>query len=522
MRRHLGRLLALQLCWFAACFRELAAVQPPEQQAPPTLTLEVRDQNDALWPADGTPRAPRFVLRADDARALERAERLFLLRGAPSGELLEDLRSAKLRSETEMARVALQAEPCAEAAHDLCSVPLSALEAGARYTLVWAAVAGAVSFPVIVSRSPAAGAGWIESLPGELSGRVPINLARAWVRFDGYLEPGDSQLMLRDESGKAMASESRVVACAELGLAPGDCLELVPGAPLVPASRYTLQAEGQLLDVTGAAPRTRQISFVTGSDSDQRAPALRALDCARDEKSLAALCLLAGESTVRVRARSDEGGFISLSCAQGSASAIGASGDFTLTVPVPRECDAQLSLHDLAGNESRATVRLAPAPDLARVTIDEVRVDPLGPEPAQEYVELLNFGATDVSMQGFSLTNDAFAQGQPITGDERLAPGERALVVAPDFDVNEHSDGALPPGVHLLRLARALSLRNDGSALYLRDALGRRLSAAPALAPERAGQCVHRVESAEPRSGEPLAFTRDASGGCTPGAASAP
>jgi hypothetical protein len=156
------------------------------------------------------------------------------------------------------------------------------------------------------------------------------------------------------------------------------------------------------------------------------------------------------------------------------------------------------------------------------VTIDEVRVDPLGPEPAQEYVEVLNFGASDVSMQGFSLTNDAFAQGQLILGDPGLAPGERALVVSPDFDVNDRSDGALPAGVRLLRLARPLALRNDGSALYLRDAAGRRLASAPALAPERAGQCVYRVPGEDARSGEPLAFARDVHGGCTPGAASAP
>jgi hypothetical protein len=61
-------------------------------------------------------------------------------------------------------------------------------------------------------------------------------------------------------------------------------------------------------------------------------------------------------------------------------------------------------------------------------------------------------------------------------------------------------------------------LRNDGAALFLRDASGRRLSAAPALE-TRPGQCI--VRSEEPsRQGTALDFRPEPSGGCTPGFAS--
>jgi hypothetical protein len=266
----------------------------------------------------------------------------------------------------------------------------------------------------------------------------------------------------------------------------------------------------------------RELNFTTGDEPDLRAPSLRPLDCAKDERSLAELCVIADERSVHVRARSDESGTLTLSAEGVQATAIGASGDFALTLTLARSSEAQLSLQDLAGNTRRASVALAPALDLPRVAIDEVRVDPLGPEPAQEYVELLNFGASNVSMQGFSLTQDAFAQGQTITGEAPIGPGERVLVVSPDFDSHESSDGVLPPGVRVVRLGRPLALRNDGSALFLRDASGRRLSAAPALAPEQAGQCIHRSLDEDPRSGAPQTFARDARGGCTPGAASAP
>ena len=60
-------------------------------------------------------------------------------------------------------------------------------------------------------------------------------------------------------------------------------------------------------------------------------------------------------------------------------------------------------------------------------------------------------------------------------------------------------------------------LRNSGEALYLRDAAGHRLSAAPAKPAPQPGVCVLRRDDADPRSGEPSAFERDPAGSCTPG-----
>jgi hypothetical protein len=519
MRRHLWLFTTLQLCGLFACFRELGSVQRGGA-ALPSLTLEVRDQNDALWDTENTPRVPVFFLQASEEAELDLERRLFLLRDVPSPELLADLRSTSLRATTEMARVALRVTACAGAG-DNCAAPRVPLEAGARYTLVWATVAGAVQFPIAVSRSPAAGAALIESLPGELSGRVPINLARVLVRFDGYLAQGSAELSLYDAAGQRVPTAGRFLSCAELGLPPGDCFELLPSAPLAKSTRHTVQFSGALTDVTGAGLLEREIGFTTAAESDARAPALRALDCAKDEQLVGSLCALPSERSVAVRARSDESGYLTLSAEGMQAAAIGATADFELTLPLASERALLVSLSDLAGNTSHTQVVLAPAPDLARLAIDEVRVDPLGPEPAQEYVEVLNFGASDVSMMGFSLTHDPFAQGLAIADDITVAPGERVLVVPPEFDARESSDGALPAGVRLARLARPLALRNEGSALYLRDAQGRRLSASPALGPEQAGQCIHRVDN-DPRSGDMLAFARDASGGCTPGAASTP
>jgi hypothetical protein len=515
--------MAIHLLGLCACFRGLDSVQQKDARLL-ELTLDVHDQNDALWDAENAPRGPVFFLHSNDRAKLDLAKHLFLLRGVPSSELIEDLRSGNLRAATELARVALRTDLCAELEGNGCAAPRASLEPGARYTLVWAAVAGTVQFPIVVSRSPAAGAAMVESLPGELSGRVPTNLARALVRFDGYLAQDSARLELRDEAGQSVPADSRLLPCVELGLRAGDCAELVPSAALTKAARHTLRFLAPLADLTGARLPEREISFVTSAESDLRAPALRALDCAKDEQLVGALCVLAGERGAAVRARSDEAGVLALSADSvqpNQASAIGPAGDYALTLPLESESAVLVTLRDLAGNASYAHVRLAPAADLAALSIDEVRVDPLGPEPAQEYVELLNFGASNVSLMGFSLTHDPFAQGQVITADVTVAPGERVLLVAPDFDARETSDGPLPAGVRLARLARPLALRNEGTTLYLRDGQGRRISAAPALAPEKAGQCVHRVGE-DPRSGDGLSFARDEHASCTPGAASSP
>jgi hypothetical protein len=525
--------MALSLALWG-CFRELESVQQ-EVASLPALTLEVRDHNDALWDAENTPRTPIFFLRTREERQLDLARHLFLLRGVPSRAVLDDLGSGTLRAATQLARIELAIAPCAEPVAELCARPRVPLEPGARYALVWSAVAGTWQLPIVVSESPAAGAALVETLPGELAARVPINLSRVLLRFDGYLAQDGAHVTLSDEAGQQVAAELSTQACEALGLPAGDCVELRPLAALLPSTRYAVRFAEPLSDLTGApvvGVGERELTFTTGAEIDTRAPVLRALDCAKDERSLGMLCVLAGENKVALRARSDEAGSLTLHTDSLQAAAIGPNADYAVSLPLEAERTLTLTLADFAGNTSQTRVTLAPAQALAPISIDEVRVDPLGPEPAQEYVELLNFGASNVSMMGFSLTQDPFAQGQTILGDSVLAPGERALVVPPDFDPADAHDGAAPAGVRLLRLARALSLRNEGSALYLRDAQGRRVSAAPALAPDQPGQCIHRVgrdsplarprARFDPRSGAPLTFAGDAQGSCTPGAPSGP
>lgn len=518
MLRHTS-LFALLVC--AGCFRDLDAVHGPTATET-TFTLEVGDANASRWDADNAPRTPRMTLRANPPFGRDAERHLFLLRGVPSEETLADLGSGTVRESTAQQQVALQVARVGAAGEQLEAQPLAPLAPGADYTLVWVDARSRGEFALRVSHSPAAGSRLVQTMPAALDARVPPNLARALLRFDGYITGALEQaFVLRDAAGQALAQRTRVLACAQLGLPAGDCVELTPEAPLAALARYTLSVGAGLLDATGVPLPEQEVGFRTAASHDLLPPSFLPNPCAKDEiEPVRGVCSLASETEIALRVRGNENGLLSLSCADQTQRSLGSAGDYALTLPLERAAACVLVLTDLAGNQLSDVLNLAPAADLARVAIVEVRADPLGSEPAQEYVELLNFGDEARSLEGFTLTTDVFANGAAIVGDVSLAAGEHVLVVAPDFDAQETSDGELPQGVRIARLERALALRNDGAELVLRDAQGRRLSAAPALA-ARPGQCIAR-SGQRYRQGSPLDFRPDPSGACTPGFGSDP
>jgi len=180
------------------------------------------------------------------------------------------------------------------------------------------------------------------------------------------------------------------------------------------------------------------------------------------------------------------------------------------------EYPSSLTLTDLAGHTSRVPLALATVDDLATISIDEVRGDPLGAEPMQESIELFNFGSEAAQIKGFFVSDDVSKPGLPIVDDLSVLPGERVLVVGPKFDPRDTSDGVLSPGVRLAHTDKALSLSNAGEALYLRDAHGRRLSSAPSMEPAHSGACIARIVD-DPRTGAAQGFAQDPDGTCTPG-----
>ena len=155
-------------------------------------------------------------------------------------------------------------------------------------------------------------------------------------------------------------------------------------------------------------------------------------------------------------------------------------------------------------------------PPLATLAITEVLADPQGPEPAQEYVEIWNFGPDAIALDGLQLSDDGSLVGQIITSSRSLPSGGYALLVADDYDPEQGLDLAPAPGVPLVRVGKSLAksgLANRGEPLFLRDASGNRLSASPASkAP--AGICLTRIPGTPPRLGTSEEFT---TAPCSPG-----
>jgi hypothetical protein len=244
--------------------------------------------------------------------------------------------------------------------------------------------------------------------------------------------------------------------------------------------------------------------------------------CAIDEQPVEMGCALIDDASLTLRLEADEPTIVALRGAAAPVFAVATAGAAILRLSelVPAsELALELSLRDSAGNERKQQLELQTLPPLAKISIAEVRADALGPEPQQEFVELLNYGSTPVDLLGFVLEDRVDASGTPIARSLVVAPQTRALLVADGFDASDARDVAPPPGTPLLRVGRALAgsgLSNAGSALFLRDPTGNRVSAAPAVPIPKPGVCTVRT-SADMRDGSTHSFEYDAHDTCTPG-----
>jgi hypothetical protein len=480
------------------------------------------------------PRRPTLRLAIDGAAVAPEAA-IFLLHRAPDDALLADLASAPLRSEN-LARVVpltLHADPDA-----VFIRPIDALVAGADYALCVAAwlldangarVLGAPrAIALRVSTSPDDGAVRVDSWPADGAPGVGPNLALLGLRFDGRVVGAIDAVFLAGPDGIPVPGQVREPSCTELGWPDGHCVTVVPYQPLLRGAAYALVAGEGLRDGAGASLGRSESHFTTSAEDDASAPT-PAIDetCAPDETTLEdGACLLADDRSLSLRVRTLEPVRAFFAVTEGGRSRVAGTvaprGEVALalrSLPAETTLDATLRLVDAAGLEIERRWSVATTAPLATLSITEVRADPRGPEPRQEYVEVLNFGAVPVDLRGFSLSDRADVAGDLLTRSFLLPAGARALFVADAFDPADARDDVPAPGVPLVFLGTSIGsggLSSSGEALFLRDADGRRVSASPALAPRAPGACIVRA-SDDPRDGALAAFGPDALAGCTPG-----
>ena len=493
---------------------------------PPVIRgLQIEGADGSSWSPERAPRRPVLVLRHDGE--LSDTSAAFLFTGAIDAALARDLRSSGL-DRTRQAR--LVPTDALDTGRDVRLIPLAPLMAG-LYTVgvgAWASDAFGRSLdgPFLSSFEVAreeAGAILVGAWPPDEAAGISPRLTLVALRFDDVVRAPDA-IAMHAADGSSVDADVAEVPCVDLGWPSGACVSLALATRLAPETRYRVTVPASVLDRTGAAVGPISVSFQTGPRAAGEAadvPALTTLSCALDERAVDVGCVLADDDQITLRTRATGPVRAFLRSAQHTASMVAPRGEVTLALRhlgPDRQLDATLDLVAPSGALSRVPLTLMTTPPLAPVAITEVRADPNGAEPRQEYVEVLNSGPVPVELNGFSLSDRPDREGDVIHQGAQIPAGGRALLVADAFDPADPDDDPVPAGVPLVRIGTSLAsggLSNGGEPLFLRDPAGRRVSSVPSLPAPGPGVCLVRIGGA--RQATPQDFAADAGGGCTPG-----
>jgi hypothetical protein len=413
--------------------------------------------------------------------------------------------------------------------------PEAALDPDTDYTLALAGWAqdrygdriddeGAPSlYPLHTTAGPDGGARVVASWPADGATGVGTNLDAVVVAFDGTVQNGEHGVWLQGPDDLAVAAHVAAGECAAIApeQAYAFCVRVEPTQRLAPNAAYTLVVGAAAIDLHGAPVGPWRAQFRSGSGGDPNPPRLVSPACAIDEQAIALGCALIDDASVALHVVADEPVSMRLRAGEMQATALAPTGDALLQLrglPPDRAIALELALTDSSGNTTELTADARTLPPLPTLSISELRADPLGPEPQQEFVELWNYGEHAIDLDGFTLSDKRDDPGQALPA-ARVEPHARVLLVADAFDPAEPRDVQPPPGATLIRTGKSLAtsgLSNNGEALFLRDALGQRVSAAPASPRPRSGVCNVRI-SDDMRDGSDGSFDYAASAGCTPG-----
>ncbi len=494
--------------------------------APVVRSFAVRDADGRVHPPEATPRRPLIVLEVS-APVVGEPEPAVVLRGLADDALEADLERPPLRSASEERIVDAVVERWGTS---IAIAPSEALSPGEPYLVAlggWAADAAGqpLGDPFVVTlrvaEAGAAGAVATAAWPADGTSGVPTALPMLAVRFDADVDGLDG-VRLETAGGREVPVRRQLVSCALVGWRDGVCVVLRPDTRLATHTEHRVVVGDAVTDRTGASVGPWEARFVTGAATATRPFEWLEHPCALDEEAARTTCVLADDRSLTIRVRADSPLRLWAITDHAADSAVAPRGEATLRLDglaAGTPYEVALRAVDLSGREHEVTLALATEADLAPLSITEVRADPRGPEPQQEYVEVANVGRDPVDLGGFSLSDDAGREGDLVAHPFVLPAGARVLFVADAFDPSHPEDDLAPPGVGLIRVGTSLGsggLKNAGEPLFLRDADGRRLSAAPALAATASGACIVRV-GADPRSGDEAAFAADPAGGCTPG-----
>ncbi len=311
---------------------------------------------------------------------------------------------------------------------------------------------------------------------------VPPNLPVLQVGFDrpvSGVTPGGLWLRPVGGAGLGGAAVSGTAEPLDEGCpaARSCCYRFFPKTPLQPDTRYVLKWSEAVRDpwdqpVAGSGAS----GFTTAATADTRPPAVSAPRLEADGGCVTAV--FQTDEPTRARVALWQAGQ-EVFCAelpqwstshQAQVPASGAAGTLSLL----------LEAWDAVGLRGSWGPEPLPAELPPAVAISEVLANPAGPEPRQEFVEILNLGATAVELEGWWITDDPGRQGDPLP-PVSLAPGAVGLVVPSGYDPQGGADPAPAPAAVLISLQSGTlgsgGLSNSGEPVLLLTPQGQVASA---------------------------------------------
>jgi hypothetical protein len=361
--------------------------------------------------------------------------------------------------------------------------------------------------PLDLDSAPGGGAGVVFSTGGaELAGAeielvsprdgttdLPLNLSRVIAQSSRRLRgiATSSGLVLRHADGTSVAlavTEHRTACGPEVGA--GRCFVGEPARPLGALVEWTLYASPDVTDERQRHVWRREIGRIaTGSERDTAAPGLL-------KRSATVV-----DGCVLLEVQSDEPSDLELARDDRRGEVISVGKLFhqvAWRAPPAGEYLARIRLFDLAGNGGPVVSLRFAVSSAPQVSITEVLADPKGPEPQQEFVELVNRSQQPVNLLGWQLDDNDDGRGGVSLPAIDLQPGHYAVIVGPGYDQTSTVDPAPASGAALIRLDVPIGergLANRGEPLVLRDPAGRLVSRYPGS--ESIGQAVSNGQSVE-------------------------
>ncbi|MFK8002450.1 MAG: lamin tail domain-containing protein [Polyangiales bacterium] len=458
------------------------------------------DANGEWWPPDGTPWLPEFRVTLPGAPEDWEGE-VWLFSDVRQTTIADDLARAPIRVANLARSVPLRTRWESQGVR---VVPDAPLQPG-RYVLALrgdAPFVGPWTEEFVVAEN--GGARLENTWPPSEATAVPAGVSRLYVRFGGGVH-GELQL---HGPGGGVGFTSAATSCEEFGWPAGDCRRLDLDGPLQRGSRYTFDSRS-MTDRTGRS-LTQRMSFHTVT---RASAALVPVVCEDDEVALSWGCALLDDESLTLRARFDAPIRARLESPWETVRTVSVHGELAVELrPIPADTEFGIALHlvDLAGDERSLVAMLSTLPRLPDVFISEVRCDPFGREPQQEYVELFNATDEAVDLSAWRLSDAVDREGDALSGS--IPSRGRLLVVASAFDPLGAEDVPVPAGTPLVRIGTSIAsggLSNSGEPLFLRTPDGQRIASFPARPSPGEGDCWRAVTNTRAPNVEP--------GPCRPG-----